>query len=291
MIRTALVLVFLLVGAMAAGADSLDGNSDGSDFLFEGDAEAALAWAASYGCSWPICNVVSELLGGQYVQQGFLVTGLEGPPTPIHPLHDREFLSFGIWAQNSYVGFWQKANVVNPAAFDPVDPKTWGVDLDNPLGSFLFFAGGRNPAKPTTGTWRGLAFGRHELFPGVRVGRSKIVVNLAASELDVTITGLVAGTGAAFATDGNRQDVEIGNTLTWKGLPLHTDGSFDEPRTYGARDSLDDVFAADLPLTGEYYPDTAGTIEGQFYGPNGDEVAGVFHKNGIQGSFGAYRGD
>ena len=55
--------------------------------------------------------------------------------------------------------------------------------------------------------------------------------------------------------------------------------------------NLDDVFAGVVPISGVNYDDTADTLRGQFYGANGKEVVGVFNKQDIEGSFGAYYSD
>lgn len=198
-----------------------------------------------------------------------------------------EITSFGVWAQDSYWGFWQSEEYTGKR-------KVWeleGFSDSTAWASFqtrdtLFVAGGRNPTKPTTGTWNGLAVGRHKLLAEVRVGHSEVVVNLDAEKVDITITGLNFG-GVSLSI--NEDEFDIATQLTWTGLDLSDEGSFHDPRTSGIRETLEDAFAAVLPESGEDYSETANTIRGQFYGENGDEVTGVFDKNHIEGSFGAYR--
>ena len=256
-------------------------NDDIDGVMFLGNTATALNWAfVDKVCDMPICpsgrgadRIVRLLDGGAkedskdsyFVEDGFRVTGWTD---------NWDYTSFGLWAQDSFWGFWQGSESDDLRGLPPT----------------LFIAGGRNPAKPTIGTatWIGLAVGKHKLFPDVRVGRSEITVNLDASELDVIITGLVFGSTTVFSGQVTGH-VEVGTALSWKGLPLHDNGSFNEPRKYGVVDSLDDVFATVIPVGGENYSDTAYTIKGQFYGENGDEVTGVFNKNDIEGSFGAYR--
>ena len=250
--------------------------------LFVGDVDAYGKWAFG-GSSWYEVNneyKVVKLLTGipefgfnidiYFVENGFRVTG-EGR---------YDYTSFGIWAQDSFWGFWQG---------EPPEQSSYSwQSLTSPT---LFIAGGYNRTKPITGTgtWTGLAVGKHKLFDKIRVGRSEVVVDFNASEVDVTITGLVFGSVAATTVNGEAQTFEVGAALSWKGLPLYDDGYFNEPRKYGVVDGLDDVFEPVIPVSGENYSDTADTIRGQFYGENGDEVTGVFSKNDIEGSFGAYR--
>ena len=231
-----------------------------------------------------------RLLGGGdndkeslFVDSGFRVTGVV----------DTDYTSFGVWAQDSYWGFWQ-SEIRN----QKIATGSTGSDFgDTTLYSLvdgtdtLFIAGGRNPQKPRigTGTWKGLAVGKHKLIPNVRVGRSEIMVDFDTSEVDVTISGLVFGGAVSASVNGQQQDVEAGNTLSWKGLSLQDDGSFRDPRQYGVVSNLDDVFSGVVPISGVNYEYTADTLMGQFYGTSGNEVTGVFNKEDIEGSFGAYR--
>ena len=267
--------------------------------LFLGDLGANREWAfkdmcASSGRRSHDCNSgrivrsltgISEIIEAMYpeyddfrisdidnyfVENGFRVTGRNA----------YDYTSFGIWAEDSFWGFWQ-------GSIDNSNLNPWQPQLTPPT---LFIAGGSsNPTEPTTGTWTGLAVGKHKLFPEVRVDRSEVVVNLDTREVDVTITGLVFGSVTAAAINGEAQTFEAGLALSWKGLPLYVDGSFDASQEYGVVDSLDDVFSAIVPTSGENYSDTAETIRGAFYGENANEVTGVFSKNDIEGSFGAYR--
>ena len=220
----------------------------------------------------------SRDLDTYFVENGFRVTGL----SKNDPHSSYDYTSFGVWAQDSFWGFWQGAEK-EVSALTP-----WA----SPTRPTLFIAGGHNWTKPTIGTatWTGLAVGKHKLASEIRVGRSEVVVDFAASEVDVTIAGLVFGGVTAASVNGESQTFEAGQALVWKGLPLNDYGYFHEPRRYGVVNGLDDVFQTAIPVSGENYLDTADTIRGTFHGENGDEVVGVFSKNDIEGSFGAYRG-
>ena len=115
------------------------------------------------------------------------------------------------------------------------------------------------------------------------------MVDFDTSEVDVTISGLVFGGAVSASVNGQQQDIEAGNTLLLEGAFVTDDGSFRDPRQYGVVSNLDDVFAGIVPISGVNYEDTADTLRGQFYGTNGNDVSGVFNKEDIQGSFGAYR--
>ena len=273
-------------------------TSDLNNVMFQGDREYALQSIKPVfdSCDLPICpqDRVAILLGSKpdddkgklYTDKGFRTTGGNGYHWTSETTRELVFAdpsaksnydynSFGVWAKDSFWGFWQ------------ADPSPLiGIDA-----SSVFIAGGRNKSKPNpiTGTWSGLAVGKHKLIDEVRVGRSKVTVYLGPKEnkVDVTITGL--SFGSHLVDMGENQ--YLAGALFWKGLNLTSDGSFRDHRMFGVIDSLDDTFAAIVPPSGENYSDTAYTITGQFYGSNGDEVTGVFDKNNIEGSFGAYRGD
>ena len=65
--------------------------------------------------------------------------------------------------------------------------------------------------------------------------------------------------------------------MTWKAIPVMEDGEFYQ---HG-------VVTADAPWPGP--PNRASYIRGEFYGPNAEEVGGVFERAGIIGAFGAER--
>ena len=195
---------------------------DTEGVMFRGDRRLAIDWAEGQwdtDCGMPFCSPSSDrvvrLLGGGdsdkeslFVDNGFRVTGAV----------DTDYTAFGVWAQDSYWGFWQSEIRTKRKATGST-----GSDFgDSTLYSFVdgtdtvFIAGGRDPQYPRigTGTWQGLAVGKHKLLPDVRVGRSEIVVNFEASEVDVIISGLVFGGAVTASFDGQQQDVEAGNTLS-----------------------------------------------------------------------------
>ena len=285
-----------------------------SDFYYtwiKGDWRNAYNWALrqSYPCEidTPLCDTrdpidgspanpvritdrVVELLGGGtatkdslYVENGYRTTGINfGGDFSYYDDEENyyDYRAFGVWAQDSYWGFWEEG--------------IWEADGFNYYGeedvatefSTLFIAGGRNRTKPTTGTWRGLAVGKHKLLSRTRVGRSEIIVNLDASEVDVNITGIaILGSSDQYLGE----ILGITPAIQWKGIPLSDTGLFRDVPEFGVHTSLDDVFVLGVSDSGTSYGDTAYSIAGQFYGENGDEVTGTFEKLGYLGSFGAYK--
>ena len=65
--------------------------------------------------------------------------------------------------------------------------------------------------------------------------------------------------------------------MTWKTVPVADDGEFFDEW----------AVTADAPWPGP--PNRASYIRGEFYGPNAEEVGGVFERAGIIGAFGAKR--
>ena len=117
-----------------------------------------------------------------------------------------------------------------------------------------------NPAAPEGGAqWRGFVVGRESSvtssLESVVRGDAAIAVRMGPSDMhaDVTFTGLAnAHTGTEYGD------------MSWTGMAVTSGG-------FARRDAADD------------------TIEGQFYGPGGEEVGGVFERSGISGAFGGRR--
>lgn len=55
------------------------------------------------------------------------------------------------------------------------------------------------------------------------------------------------------------------------------------------RSTLADMIWTGIAVTAGAFASTSGTIEGRFYGPDHEEVGGVFERNAILGAFGAVR--
>ena len=237
-----------------------------------------------------ITDRVVEMLGGGtatkdslYIENGYRTTGFNFGGDNYY-YYDEEnyydYRAFGVWAQDSYWGFWEEG-IWEADGFNYFGEEDVAIEFNT-----LFIAGGRNHTKPTTGTWRGLAVGKHKLLSRTRVGRSEIIVNLDASEVDVNITGIaILGSSDQYLGE----ILGITPAIQWKGIPLSDTGLFRDVPEFGVHTSLDDVFVLGVPDSGTSFGDTAYSIAGQFYGENGDEVTGTFEKLGYLGSFGAYK--
>ena len=125
--------------------------------------------------------------------------------------------------------------------------------------SFSFVLGNATGTNPTSGsgTWEGV-------MVGVDVSETDARGNPIQGDAAITIGDFLNPmVGVGFS---NVFDLEAGTTrpdMTWQDIPL-TDGSFQSGSG-------------------------SDQIKGQFYGPNHEEVGGIFERNLILGAFGAKR--
>lgn len=132
------------------------------------------------------------------------------------------------------------------------------VDLAETISSGAYSLGNATGTTPTFGnaTWTGTMVGSDTGVtapPGNRIiGNANLTFDLSRSDIDVAFTFL--------------RDIDSGRpygNITWRNVPV-TSGSFS---------------------TGF----VGNSIDGRFYGPNHEEVGGVFERNQIAGAFGAKR--
>ena len=172
--------------------------------------------------------------------------------------------------------------VVEEASTDNVDAHVYGGWLDHSLFatesaflksdrfpdqgatvalSYSFgFSSGENPsAAEGSARWEGLMLGRDV---SATPGRGQVV----RGDADVTVE--FGGTGMAadveFTDIANTETGERRDDMTWRGMAVEEGG-------FARRNALDD------------------TISGRFYGPNEEEVGGIFERDGIAGAFGGRR--
>ena len=122
------------------------------------------------------------------------------------------------------------------------------------------FSTGENPsAVDGSALWQGLMIGREmRASPGrgqVILGNADVTVEFGA----VGVTADVEFTGIANAETG-----EPRGDMAWRGMAVEEGG-------FAEREALND------------------TISGRFYGPNEEEVGGVFERDGVAGVFGGRR--
>lgn len=163
-----------------------------------------------------------------------------------------DYRTLGGWMEYSFF-------TVNHWTFAGTNWQIWN-------GASTGMESGSNPVSGLA-TWTGGMVGRtrggdHE--PGVLVtGDSRLSFDVAANRLDVALTGIRSNEGQAYGD------------LIWSNLPV-ANGVFGTLSTTRGPDLL--PVRADL-----------SSIRGAFYGPNHEEVGGVFERNQLIGAFGATR--
>lgn len=129
-----------------------------------------------------------------------------------------------------------------------------------------------------------------------------VMAGVNANEDAATYGNLVTGDARLSIDDFTRPAIDVAFTritdsetgarhsdIRWDDLVLEN-GAFADDVDDVTGDTLSDPFVVDL--TGRQPPPgalTPGQISGQFYGPNHEEVGGVFERGGIVGAFGATR--
>ena len=123
----------------------------------------------------------------------------------------------------------------------------------------LGFSTGENPSAEGSARWEGLMLGRDLR---ASAGRGQVI----RGDADVTVEfGAAAITAdVAFTDIVNIETGAAQNDMAWRGMALE-DGGFARRNAPG------------------------DTVSGRFYGPDEEEVGGVFERDGIAGAFGGRR--
>ena len=130
------------------------------------------------------------------------------------------------------------------------------------------------PNEPSgSATWRGAMVGTDMRRSSKLVGNAALVYSFVDNTIDVDITNIRKDTTAGMTSYG---DYNGPNSFSWPDLPVNSDASF-YIRGYGN----------DRSGTG-LHP-TLGYIDGDFYGPNAEEAAGVFERDWVSGAWLAIR--
>ena len=134
-----------------------------------------------------------------------------------------------------------------------------GEDLRGTVFGGAYSLGDATGTTPAFGnaTWTGTMVGGDTSLTANRgnriMGDATLTFDLSREDIDVTFT--------------NIRDIDAGRphgNITWQNIPV-TSGSFASDISFG------------------------NSIDGRFYGPNHEEVGGVFERNQIAGAFGAKR--
>ena len=120
-------------------------------------------------------------------------------------------------------------------------------------------AGGNAPrTNPSTGPW---------VWNGVMVGRNTDIQS-------TSVSNVIQGDAAVSADQSPAGGMSV-------------DVTFSNIKDLNSGRSMADMTWAGLSVSGGFFSD--GSIRGSFYGPQHEEVAGVFERNSVLGAFGAHR--
>ena len=167
---------------------------------------------------------------------------------------------YGGWMEHSFF----LTSVWNPVSRDPLDPRE-SVFAD------VYSIGNASGSNPVSGraTWAGVTVGvdasSRSTAGNVIKGDAAVTVDFANTSVDVALTNLTD-----TATRASHGD------MRWNNLSLRN-GAFD----HNGGLSVGVAFAD----RGSEF----NSLTGQFYGPNHEEVGGVFIRDEIAGAFGATR--
>ena len=153
----------------------------------------------------------------------------------------------------------------------------------NALGTYSAALGSLSAGRPRpmesetggTASWSGPMFGTHLPTAASMTGIAELTVHFADNTVDVEMSGVREHELPGFTKKEGSYDGPA--TFGWENLEILSDASFFNEGSGNHRPDTD--------------PDPIrGYIDGDFYGPNGEESAGVFERYMISGAWLAERG-
>ena len=127
---------------------------------------------------------------------------------------------------------------------------------------------GRPGGASGSATWRGQMVGAALDNGGPLAGEAALTYSFSANTVDVQMSNIRA-VGDVAPYSGS-------TSFTWSGLAVNSDGSFHIAGYNNDRSGL--TYSTAL------HP-TLGYIDGDFYGPNAEEVAGIFTRDNVNGAW------
>ena len=174
--------------------------------------------------------------------------------------------AFGAWMDN---GFFLVETFAMPGDAGSRYHTTWFGDAGHP---------GPLTSPGDTATLSGV-------MSGVEAAPSSGSGAFVHGDAAITVSGLDAGTGVsvdvAFTSIVNEETGAGIGDMVWRGLPL-------QGREFGTGDILFNDGAGYF-RDGSFGVAAQGGIYGRLYGPDHEEVGGLFHRNGIAGAFAGSR--
>ena len=126
------------------------------------------------------------------------------------------------------------------------------------------------------------------IMTGVTDGSSGDDGTFVHGDADLTVTGLAAADGASvdvrFTDIAREEDGTALDDMVWRGLPLRG-------RSFGTNDVRFRESGRGYFRGASFGAQAEGSLFGHVYGPNGEEVGGLFHRDNVAGAFAAKRND
>ena len=140
--------------------------------------------------------------------------------------------------------------------------------LDNDVAALGVRHDGRPDGPSGSATWRGQMVGVAMDSGSLLAGESALTYSFDAGTVDVEISDIRA-IDEVLTYSG-------GNSFTWSGLRVNTDGSFHIAGYNNDRSGVTFDSA---------HHSTLGYIDGDFYGPNAEEASGIFTRDNVNGAW------
>ena len=170
------------------------------------------------------------------------------------------FETFGAWGK--YSAFYSSSVLMAPDIHAEI------IGIRTTSAAFGSLYEGKPNAGQGGATWKGIMFG-HTREEGVDlVGKSILEYDFSDDTLDLELSDIAPGI-PSYRYGGS-------DKFIWRNLKQNSDGSF-FIRGHGND-------RRGTPL----HP-SLGYVDGDFYGPNAEEFAGVFERQGVVGAFGGSR--
>ena len=162
----------------------------------------------------------------------------------------------------------------------PVEGYLWNNNYSSQVVGIVFSAAlGNSRTKPEhtleSLKWNGAMIGTDNVYSTKLVGDAEITYNVARNTVNVGFDNIRKATSAGLTSFG---ESNLPDSLDWNELPVGNDGSFS---IVGYEKT-----EARLPDNNYWYGHPEhGYIDGDFYGPNAEETAGVFRRGRISGAW------
>ena len=188
------------------------------------------------------------------------------------------FTGYGFEQEAGMIGRYSWADASSTVYLSQDPPSGWPHSYrpfyrdDGIVFSAAFAAGELHDRRPSaSAAWQGDMRGVDMRFGFLLRGKARLVYSAGANTIDVEISEVRQLEGSRGYRSYSGSD-----EFVWRNLPVNSDGSF-----YLQGHSNDRASESPHP--------TLGFVDGDFYGPNAAETAGVFERNFVAGAWLAER--